>query len=358
MLKRLILAEPEKISDKIVVSLTTLGAIGAELREHGVKVHALGMTSPLGFPIVLLRLIKLILQNQPDIVQTWMFHADLLGGLAARLVGKRNVIWGIRVAKVPANNKQTILVMKVCAFLSRWVPKKILCVAESAREEHAKYGYNADRMVVINNGFDFSQFIVSPEQRNKLRVSCGFTADDFVVGWFGRFHPDKGQENFVKAARLISNVHDDVKFLLAGSGCEAENSLLMAWLHDYGLQDKFVLLGVRKDVPVCLSAIDLFCMPSSNEGFPNGLGEAMATGLPCVATRAGDAHLLVADTGILVPIENEQALAEGMLKVIEMSAGEREQMGLRAKSRVMNEFSIAKACERYLALYQEVVSSN
>lgn len=359
-LKRLIESDPAAIPDRVVVSLTSLGVIGESLRNQGVKIHALNV-SPLGFnvPVALWRLVKLIRHYQPDIVQTWMYHANLLGGLAAYFAGYKNIIWGIRRTSLSLNDSiNTVIIMKICAALSRWIPKKIVCVAEAAKLAHGKAGYDMTRMVVIPNGFNFSQLTATQEQKAALRLACYFSENDTVIGCVGRFHADKGQDNFIKAAALIAQHYPTVKFLLVGRGCNVENTQLMSWLNSYGLQEHFVLLGERDDVPLCLAAMDIFCMPSRTEGFPNGLGEAMAMGLPCVATDVGDTAILVGDTAILVPSQNEQALAQGLLKVIALSEKQREQIGQRAKERVMAEFSMEKAWEQFNTVYQNILKNN
>jgi glycosyltransferase involved in cell wall biosynthesis len=211
-------------------------------------------------------------------------------------------------------------------------------------------------MVVIPNGFDFSNLTATAEQRIAFRRECNFSDDELVIGCLGRFHQVKGQDNFVKAAAIVAPGHIKVRFLMAGADCDEHNANLMSWIHEHNLQNFFVLLGERDDVSVCLAAMDVFCMPSRTEGFPNGLGEAMAMGLPCVATEVGDTRVLVGDTAILVPAQDEQALAQGLLEVIDLSVDQRYQMGQRAKARVMTEFYIEKACERFTAVYQEIVS--
>jgi len=360
MLKRLIVSDPVSIPDTIVVSLTSLGLIGESLRNQGVKVHTLNLSpSAINIPIVLWQLVKLIRQYQPEIVQTWMYHADLLGGLSAHLAGNNNVIWGIRRTSLSlSNSAKTAFIMKICAVLSHWIPKKIICVAEAAKQAHIAAGYLASRMVVIPNGFNFSPFTVTQEQIIALRLACHFSDGDIVIGCVGRFHADKGQDNFVKAAAIVAQQYPTVKFLLVGRDCDVNNAQLMHWLSDHGLQERVVLLGERNDVPVCLAAMDVYCMPSRTEGFPNGLGEAMAMGLPCVATNVGDTAVLTGDTAILVPPQNEQALAQVLLKVIALSEKEREQMGQRAKERVMSEFPIEKVRARFEAVYRDIISGN
>jgi glycosyltransferase involved in cell wall biosynthesis len=360
MLKRLIESDPASIPNTRVVSLTSLGTIGESLRKQGVKVQTLNLSpSGINIPIVLWRLVKLIRQFQPHIVETWMYHADLLGGLAAFLSGYKNIIWGIRRTSLTSDNPvRTRLTMKACAVLSHWIPKKIICVAEAARQTHIAAGYEATRMVVIPNGFDFSQFTATQEQRSALRQACHFSENDIVIGCVGRFHDDKGQDNLIKAAAIVEQQYPMVKFLLVGRDCDANNAKLMCWLNDYGLQDRFVLLGERNDVPVCLAAMNVFCMPSRTEGFPNGLAEAMAMALPFVATDVGDTAILAGDTAILVPPQNEHALAHGLLEVLALPEKQRERMGQRAKERVMSEFSMEKARSRFEAVYQGIISKS
>ena len=356
MLMRLLLANPESADKKLVLVLCRAGAWGEQLRSIGVTVHELNMQSFLDTPRILFRLITYIREFHPNIVQTWMYHSDLLGGLAAYFSGCSNIIWGIRRTSLSlCDSKSTLLVMELCALLSRLIPKKIISVAEAGRKAHVAVGYSASRMVVIPNGFDFSNLTATAAQRKALREACGFSDDELVIGCLGRFHHAKGQDNFVKAAAIVAQSHPKIRFMMVGKDCDANNAKLMGWIHEHNLQDLFVLLGERHDVPICLAAMDVFCMPSHTEGFPNGLGEAMTMGLPCVATDVGDTAVLAGDTVSLVPAGNAQALAQALLTVLALSPEQRYQMGLNAKTRVIAEFSIEKACERFNTVYHDIV---
>lgn len=359
MLARLLLAKPELADKRIIVVLRQADTLGKQLRAAGFTVHELNMQSFRDIPRIFVELKKIIRFFNPDIVQTWMYHADLLGGLAAYTSGYKNIIWGIRRTSVSlADNGGTWIIMKLCALLSHWIPKKIISVADAGKQAHIKAGYDATRIRVIPNGFDFSNLIATPDQRKAVRNECNVLEDELIIGCLGRFDHAKGQDIFINAAAIVAKNNPKVRFLMVGWGCDIHNAKLNSWINEHNLQNCFVLLGERIDVPSCLAAMDIFCMPSRTEGFPNGLGEAMALGLPCVATEVGDTRFLVGDTAVLVPAQDEQALAQELLTVIRLTEQQRVEMGNKAKIRVMAEFSIEKACERFDIVYHEIISES
>lgn len=356
MLKRLIESDPASIHETVVVSLTSLGVIGESLRARGVCVHTLGLRSAFGIPLVLWRLVRLIRATRPDIVQTWMYHADLLGGLAARMAGNRHVIWGIRTTDIRAGGSSaTVIVRWLCAWISRWVPSVIVCAAEASRQSHIAVGYDATKMVVVPNGCDFAWLKASFEERQSLREQCGINQDEVVLGSLGRFHADKDQENFVRAAGLLAPQYPQLRFFMVGRGLVWDNLQLVEWIDRTGCKDRFVLLGERKDVPQCLAAMDIFCLHSRTEGFPNVLAEAMAMGLPCVTTDVGDAAILLADTGVVVPQGDSAALAQGVERLLALEHDARHALGRRAKALVEAKFSMARARERFEEIYRQVL---
>lgn len=340
----------------VVVSLTDVGKIGPQLQLNGVEIRTLGMRSAFGVPTVLWRLVRLIRSIHPDIVQTWMYHADLLGGLAARMAGNRRVIWGVRTTDISAGGSlATVIVRWLCARLSHWVPQVIVCAAEASRQSHIAVGYDAMKMVVVPNGYDFSWLKASSDEQQSLREQCGINLNDLVLGSLGRFHAVKDQENFVRAAGLLAPQCPQLRYLMVGRGLDWDNSQLVNWIDRSGCKDRFVLLGERKDVPQCLAAMDVFCLHSRTEGFPNVLAEAMAMGLPCVTTDVGDAAMLLADTGVVVKKENSAGLAQGVEWLLTLDQDARYALGMSAKARVEAEFSMARARERFEEIYRQVL---
>ena len=342
----------------IVISLTGIGAMGRQLQSTGVDVYTMGIQSPLQFFNIFWKLVSIIRNIEPNIIQTWMYHGDFLGGLAARVAKNKNVVWGVRATETTGNGKlQIALIKRASAWLSYLVPHTIVCAAEAAKLAHIKIGYDGKRMVVIPNGFDLTKLVSTPADRDNLMVELGISRDTVVFGFIGRFHNDKDQANFIGAAAIVASKAPDARFLLVGRNLDSKNAELTKWLDATGFQDRFHLLGERTDVPVCLAAMNIFCLSSRTEGFPNVVGEAMAMSLPCVVTDVGDAAMLVADTGVVVPKEDASALANGMLQLLEMSPIERKNMGRRARARIEAEFTMDRTRERFEALYQQVIGS-
>lgn len=338
-----------------VVALTPGGVFSRRLRDAGIELtHFDFRAAPISGFMGLLRLMK---QTRPDVVQTWMYHADMFGGLAARLAGIRNVVWGIRVAElVGGDSRATTLIRHACALLSRWVPGAIACVAESARRSHVRAGYDSSRMVVVPNGFDLSKLVATEQQRDALRSDCGFAPDNLVIGTIGRFNANKDQRNFVQAAGRLARRFGKVRFLMVGRDVDTGNAELTAWIEQTGYADRFALLGERADVPVCLSAMDAFCLSSRTEGFPNVVGEAMAMALPCVVTDVGDSAVLVGDTGVVVPKEDFMALAKGMTRLASLSSDARMQLGQQARARIASEFTMEQTRMRFEAIYRGLMA--
>lgn len=342
-----------------VISLTELGPLAERLEASGVRARALGMRRGVPSPYHLLRLARWLKESQPNVVQTWMYHADLMGGVAARLAGKP-VVWGIHHTNLePGQNKRlTIWTARMCAWLSRRIPKRIVCCSEASRQAHAQFGYAEQKMEVIPNGFDLRQFHPDTEARTSLRRELEIAEETPLIGMAARFHVQKGHRNFVEAAALLHARVPDAHFVLCGKGVDRNNAELMAWIDQAGtgLGDVCHLLGSREDIPRFFAALDVATSSSLSEAFPMSVGEAMACGTPCVVTNVGDSAMVVGDTGKVVPASDPQVLAEAWHAMLVSGPAARRQMGQAARNRVEQRFGLGATVERYQELYREVLA--
>lgn len=339
-----------------VISLTDVGAIGDRIRGLNVSVRALGMRR--GQPGIagLFRLSRWLRHSSPDVVQTWMYHADLVGGLAAKFGGGFPVVWGIQNSTLGQQTKKsTVLTVKLCARLSRWLPTKIVNCSVVSRGIHERMGYNPERMLVIPNAFDLSSFKPNNEARFSLRKELSLSQDAILIGFVARFDPQKDHEGFIAATRRVVARHERAQFVLCGEGVDHTNPHLSRWIQECGVTGRFHLLGRRDDVARVTAALDIATCPSAyGEAFPNVVGEAMAAGVPCVVTDVGDSAFIVGDTGRVVPPRQPERLAEALNWVIELGAEGRSQLGAKARRRIQENFDLSVIGDRYAELYREV----
>ena len=357
MLARLAQGLNEEFAQQ-VVSLTAPGPVAAQLNRDGIETTSLNLATSFPNLLAIFRLAAMMRAFRPDVVQTWMYHADLLGGLAARLAGVKSIVWNIRNNDLARDTTKarTRWVISACARLSRRVPQRIVSCAQSAAQTHMELGYATDKFMVIPNGFDLRRFYPDLSAHSSVRSELGLAADTPLVGLIARFDPQKNHEGFIRAARLVHERQPRVHFLLAGRGVDASNPTLGRWIAEAGLDQVTHLLGERADIPRLNQALDVAVSSSSyGEAFPNVLGEAMACGVPVVSTDAGDAALIVGETGRIVPREDMGALARACLEFLSMNETERKQLGVAAQRRVAEYFEIGVIVEQYAKLYRALL---
>lgn len=250
-----------------VVSLMDEGVYGIPLRQAGVQVYCVGM--PRGRLTVkgLFRLWRFIREARPDVIQTWMYHADFLGGLLGRLAGVRSIVWGIRNSDLEPgkSSRSTILVAKLCARISFWLPARIAVCAEKAAEIHARIGYCTGKMTVIPNGYDLANFKPLPSAAHTIRREFQIPASDVLIGMVARFDPFKDHGNLISALALLDERGVNFRCLLVGDGMHSGNTELLRLIEEAGLEKRIILTGRRADIPVVMNALDLHVLSSLSE---------------------------------------------------------------------------------------------
>lgn len=368
MLYRLLLYSDRAEFEHEVISMTAIGALGEKIRALGVPVRALGMRRRgMPNPLGVLRLARWLNQDPPDVVQTWMYQADLVGGLATRLAGAVPVAWGIHSSYLDPQSVKRLKIwtVRACAWASRWLPTRIVCCSEASRQVHAKLGYATKNMLIIPNGSDLATFKPDPEARSSVRRELGLREGTPLVGLVARWDPQKDHRTFVRAAALLHARAPDAHFILCGSadadgiGITSENPQLTEWIDEAGLRPCCHLLGLRRDVPRLSAALDIASLSSSyGEAWPLVVGEAMSCGVPCVVTDVGDSALIVGDTGRVVPPRDPAALADAWYELLAVGPDARARLGLAARRRIEEHFSLTSAIEKYEGLYKELTLSS
>lgn len=358
MLYRLVKAMDISRFDQEVVSLMDIGTVGIKISELGIPVMALNMKRGIPDLIAMAKLRNYLSRRKPDVIQTWMYHADLIGGVAGYFAGQIPIFWGIRHTNLDAgmNKRSTIITARLCASLSSVLPRKIICCSESARVSHVRFGYDPNKIAVIPNGFEINNLKASEEFYHSVRDELMLSYDTLIIGLVARYDVQKDHENFFAAAALLNNTDPTVQFVLCGEDVTWENSLISDQIHRYGLESCVHLMGKRKDVLRITASFDIATLSSMSEGFPNVVGEAMACEVPCVVTDVGDAAYIVGNTGFIVPPRDPVELADGWRKMIRMGQAERRKLGQMARMRIVDNYDIKRIAEQYAAEYNEIFS--
>lgn len=345
-----------------VISLRDVnGPVAGLISKLDISLMALGMKRSVPDPTKLVKLARIFHREKPDLVQTWMYHSDLMGGMAAKFNQKIPVIWGIRHSNLtPESSKRmTYYTAKMCAALSGWLPEKIVCNSQVSKNIHGALGYNAEKMIVIPNGFDLTAFRPDLGARNSVRREFNIPEDAFIIGCVGRFHPEKDHHSFFQAAALLNQQYKkDVYYLLCGNGITWENQQLAQWIEEANVRSRTFLLGRRDDINRITASMDIATSSSAGESFSNVIGEAMACEVPCVVTNVGDSSVIVGDTGMVVPPEKPGEMAKAWAKMIDMHTEERAQLGTAARERIMEHYNLPGIVHRFEDLYKDILHIN
>jgi glycosyltransferase involved in cell wall biosynthesis len=344
--------------DPVVVSLRKRGQLHERLAALNVPVFSVAMRLPLPTPTSTRRLIKLIREIEPDLIQGWMYHGNLGAQIAAAFLSRTvPVVWNIRQSLHGADYEKrlTAALIKLSAYLSNR-PDKIIYNSRIAAAQHNAIGYSARESIVIPNGFATDLFLPSLEARRSVRTELGVNEETILIGLVGRYHPVKDHSNFLHAAPLVLQRHPNVQFVLCGRGVNRLNDDLCRLIEELKLAERVHLMDQRKDMPRITAGLDIATSSSSAESFPNVVGEAMSCGVPCVVTDVSDLAWIVGESGRVVPPKNPEALAAAIQELIELGPDRRKALGKAARERVINHFPLDQIEARYEALYEAILS--
>jgi len=339
----------ERFAPSVACLYNGEGAVAQKIRALGISVTDLGMTAKWRWE-AFGRLYNLLRHERPTILHTWMFHANVVG----RVIG--------RLAKVPiivSSRRNVYIGKRWRELLNRWtapLDDRVIAVCELARQAEIERARVApDHVVTIYNGVDVNQFsAMSAQAAARIRRGFGIPLDAPLLGAVGRLHPQKDFATLLAAVAQVQEHIPTVQLLLVGDGelrgdLEAQTRLL-------GLSEIVTFAGHRADIPEILATLDLFVLPSLWEGMPNAVLEAMAAGLPVVATAVGGTPEVVVDgvTGLLVTPRDPDALANAINRLLS-NDDLRRKTGRAGRDRVGQHFSVHEVVRQVETLYETLL---
>jgi glycosyltransferase involved in cell wall biosynthesis len=338
--------------DNEVITLLKPGPMAQTLTQAGIPVISMDIHRDRPNPAALLSLIRHLRAKKPAILQTWLYHADFFGSIAAFFARPKHVLWNLRSSEIDEHGipRSTRCLARVLARLSRW-PDAIVVNSRDGQRYHERVGYRPKQWINIPNGVDLKRFRPRQDEQAMLRARLGVPAEAAVIGLVARDHRMKDIGTFLQAASCFQrDHHDTVRFVLCGDGLGSDNSTLATQVRALDLDHNIVLLGPRSDIELIYPAFDVLTLCSIyGEGFPNVLCEAMACDVPCVATDVGDCAEIIGDRRWIVAKRDYEGLAgtwRSLLTEASQHASPRAYVAAR--------YSLQQMCAHYESLYRSL----
>lgn len=346
----------DKKNSHVVISMMNEGKYGEYLKISNIETYTLNSQKGYIMPYSLIKLWKIIKNTNPDLIQTWMYHADLVGGLLSKFQGIP-CIWNIRHSNLSSTKTSlsTRLVVKSCSLFSHFIPRKIISCSKNSIKIHQSISYAKDKFIAIPNGYNLEKIKPLNEQ---IVTKNTETNKKILIGMVGRFDPQKDHLNLIKSLAIVKSKNIDFHCFLVGKDLSLDNQELSTWINEASINGNISLLGQQDDITGFMNTLDIHVLSSSyGEAFPNVVAEAMACGIPNIATNVGDAAYIVGDTGWIVPPSDSEALADAIIVAIEEIHTNIDAWQARkqaARQRIIDNFDIDRMVAAYNEVWQEV----
>jgi glycosyltransferase involved in cell wall biosynthesis len=350
------LVKSDSVNNHFVVSLTDLGFYGKKLEREGIIVKSLNIRA-LTFFFDFARLVCFLKKNKPNVVQTWLYHSDLIGGLAAYFAGVKNVFWGIRnsIDYPEFFSKPSYLSAYLCSYLSYFIPTKIISCSQAGVNSHSSFGYRQDLMIVIPNGFDHESFCRSSCSRNELRPKYCEDQNTFLMGVAARWDRVKNHSllfQVIYELLAYGDQTDNFKLMIFGQDVDSSNFELNELISKYNIQKHVVIVRRNMSVPDFMSMIDVHLLASVSEGFPNVIAEAMLCQTPCISMNVGDVANIIGDFGWVTNENTAYSFHSAILSAWELhKAAKLERVGADARARIIEQFPLKKMTDNFLSAW-------
>ncbi len=333
----------DKKNQHVIISLSKPLFFEKKIKQLNVEVFNFDLKK--SFFLSVFYIIKILKKKKPDLLQCWMYHAELLS-IIIKFFVPVDIYWNIRNSTPYTKSFRffTRIIIFINSFFSYITPKKILSCSNIATKNHINIGYNKNIFFYIPNGIDVKKFCISRKKTNIFNIGC-----------VARWSPQKDHLNLIKALYYLSkNSLKKWKCVLVGKNVDKNNIVLTKNIKLFNLGNFIKLIGLSTNIEKFYNSIDLLVVPSKDgEGFPNVILEAYASGVPCISTDTGDAKYIISNKKLIVDPNNSMALFKSIQKIMK----DKKIFSIKNKTllrkKVINKYSINSMIEAYNLIWKK-----
>ena len=357
-LYRLCKFQKKKYKKKIDISIITLidnGFYEEELKNIGVKIFSLRINENnkiLNFIKKIKILRNLIKKENPNIIQSWMYHSNFVSLFISEKKNRR-IYWNIRHSDLnfKISKKTTILISFICGLFSRIIPRKIIFCSEKSIKFHCKkHFYSRDKTVLIDNGYSDNIFFKSSRLRAQFRKKNKIKNKDVILGFAGRYAKQKNIESLLLAFSEIIKDYQNIYLYMVGKDVNLKNKNISNITQHYKIKNRIFFLEEQKNLLKFYNGIDLLLLVSHSESFPNVVAESMLCSTPVLSSDAGCAKKIINDTGFIINKNDYLSIIIGLKKAINLITKKKKKwtfLKKKAREKIQKNFSIKKMSNKY-----------
>ena len=346
----------DKNNTHVICTLLGEDEYSYQIKNNSIRVYHLNiLKNKLSF-LNIFQLYLILKKENPEILQSWLYHSDLIGSIFGTICGIKKIIWNIRHTDISSLNMKnsTKILVRICAIISKFVPNKIIYCSKISLKEHEMIGYNKKKSHLIYNGVDINIF--KPTRQNKDKKALKSKKDIFKIGMVARFNHYKNHIGLIDVMKLLEL--NDIKFhcYLIGKNIDSKNKILVDYIHKLGISNKFSLLGYKDNMPDILNMLDLHILLTYSESFPNVIAEAMSCGVPCISSNEGEAKKIISKNGYILKGNNKKEVFDKIIQIINIKKNNSEWVKLKrnCKMHIEKNFSLQLMIDNYNRLWKSL----
>ena len=358
-LYRLCKFHKKKYKDKVKIIIITLinnGFYESELKKIGISIYSLNFNEnnkSLDIIKKILKFRKLIKNQSPDIIQSWMYHANFLTLFIQKKFYDK-LFWNIRHSELnlKISKKLTIFLSIICGIFSKLIPKKIIyCSERSIKFHENNHFYFKNKSILIYNGCNEKNYYSSKYLRSSFRKKNKIKKTDIILGYAGRYAKQKNIPSLLYAFSKIKKNYDNIYLYMVGKNINFKNKELVKHIKNLKIKNRLFLLNEQKSLLKFYNGIDLLILPSLSESFPNVIPESMLCSTPVLSTNAGCSKTIIGKYGFIITKNSKQTISSKLDKVIKYYVYKKKEWALLKKNsriQIKKNFSISNMANKYV----------